>query len=357
MKIKRILGIALLGMAYWCQSTSVMAAQLVDVAKVQVNNDAIALEMVGKVQTKNEIILASYVNAHLTKLLLPGTKLTKGQVVAQMDTEFLSIERDLAIVEVERLSKEVYFLDRKLARNKKLTQQKNISQEVLDSIERELAQAKLFHKKAKLQLGELERKLALATVISDGDYVVAERYVNLGDYINIGQRIARLVPLNNLEVIAQVPVEYLGVLPVGKELKILNNQGDYKLNVERVLDVVMDDTQSIRLYMVPQQTNNEALTVGVQLVLNARFSVDNTVLAPIDAVIPQKNSAFVYVLDDDNVVRKEQVKILASTDKQFVLTGAIKTGDRVIVRGMRRIKPGDTVEVKPNRGNSNRGNQ
>jgi RND family efflux transporter MFP subunit len=348
-KIKIIL-LTILGIANWCHSQEAMAAQLVDVAVVQANNDAIALELVGKVQTKDEIILSSYVDAHLTKLLLPGTKLHKGQVVAQMDTEFLIIQRDLAAVELERLTKDVYFLDRKQKRNNQLKMQQSISQETLDSIERELVQAKFLCKKNQLLLDELERKLELATMVSDGNYIVAERYVSIGDYINVGERIARLMPLNNLEVVAQVPVEYLDILPVGKTLKILNDQGDYNLVVERVLNVVMDDTQSIRLFMVPQATENKALIVGLQLVLDARFSEENTVLVPMDAVIPRKNSAFVYVLAEDNVVEKQQVKILASTNKQFVLTGNIEQGDKLIIRGMRRVKAGDTVEVKQSRG-------
>ena len=93
MKKLKIILLTILGISNWFHSQEVNAAQLVDVAVVQSNNDAIVLELVGKVQTKDEIILSSYVDAHLTQLLLPGTKLHKGQVIAQMDTEFLIIQR------------------------------------------------------------------------------------------------------------------------------------------------------------------------------------------------------------------------------------------------------------------------
>lgn len=64
------------------------------------------------------------------------------------------------------------------------------------------------------------------------------------------------------------------------------------------------------------------------------------------AIGTDQNRKFVYVVNDKNMTEYRAVKIGESVNGQRVVTSGLRSGDRVIVEGIIRVRPG--IEVAPN---------
>ena len=64
------------------------------------------------------------------------------------------------------------------------------------------------------------------------------------------------------------------------------------------------------------------------------------------AVGTDQNKKFVMVVDADNKAVYREVTLGASADRLRVVTSGLKAGERVVVNGLQRVRPGVTVEPR-----------
>jgi len=61
------------------------------------------------------------------------------------------------------------------------------------------------------------------------------------------------------------------------------------------------------------------------------------------AVALDQGGAYVFVVNDKNVVEQKRVKVGTSRDGLLAIEDGLKAGDRVVVQGQQRIRAGMTV--------------
>jgi len=61
------------------------------------------------------------------------------------------------------------------------------------------------------------------------------------------------------------------------------------------------------------------------------------------AVALDQGGAYVFVVNDKNVVEQKRVKVGTSRDGLLAIEDGLKAGDRVIVQGQQRVRAGMTV--------------
>ena len=69
-------------------------------------------------------------------------------------------------------------------------------------------------------------------------------------------------------------------------------------------------------------------------------------LIPERALSTDQNAKFVYVVGDDGVANRRVVELGKLEGDMCVITSGLSAGDRVIVKGMQRVKPGQKVEAQ-----------
>ena len=82
--------------------------------------------------------------------------------------------------------------------------------------------------------------------------------------------------------------------------------------------------------------------VSVRIVLTIE---PEAVVVPEAAVQPGQDSSFVYVVDENNKVKVQPVKIARQIGAEVVIASGIKAGDRVITEIPQALAPGGTVTV------------
>lgn len=140
-----------------------------------------------------------------------------------------------------------------------------------------------------------------------------------------------------------------GVDKKGLEVMISLADEDQFTHVGRIdfLDNQLDaNTGTLRVRAVIQNEDG-LLTPG--LFVRVRFPVSpehEALLVQEQALGTDQGQRFLYVLDDENKVSYRRVKIGWLDNGRRVIEEGIKPGDRIVVNGLQRIRPGDTVAPK-----------
>ncbi len=83
---------------------------------------------------------------------------------------------------------------------------------------------------------------------------------------------------------------------------------------------------------------------GVYVKVNVDLgSEPNVMVVPQDAVFARETNLYVWRVKADNTVETVQVRMLKKVDGMISLSSGPKVGDRVVVDGIQRLKPGSTI--------------
>jgi membrane fusion protein, multidrug efflux system len=66
---------------------------------------------------------------------------------------------------------------------------------------------------------------------------------------------------------------------------------------------------------------------------------------PVVAVQTVQGTESVLLVDGDNKVKQRTITTSSRQGENYVVSGGLKPGDRVIVQGQHKVRPGDKVDV------------
>ena len=84
------------------------------------------------------------------------------------------------------------------------------------------------------------------------------------------------------------------------------------------------------------------MLMKVKLIKQSR----DALIIPEAAIIPIQKNHFVYLVNDENVVERRQVQIGLRKRGWVEIVGGVNAGEQVMVRGILKVRPGDTVKVQ-----------
>lgn len=194
-----------------------------------------------------------------------GDRVTKGQIIARLDTRLEEIEIEIATVrstdntQIAALQARIEFLESQAERNEKLARSNAVSQTTARESRleanlalRELEQAGLTRKLAELDLASARARLEQKVVRSPVDGVVIERLLNPGEYRDGEAHIATVAKIDTLRVEAFVPITLYSHLSVGQPVSILP-------------EAPLDTFRPATITVIDQVFDAATATVGVRI--------------------------------------------------------------------------------------------
>lgn len=210
------------------------------------------------------------------------------------------------------------------------------------------AEAQLSSARAALRLAELE--LDNVRIRAPFDGIVADRHVELGDFVDIGDPLADVMDLDPLRIVVQMTERHLGRIEVG-------DRGTAELvdgrTVEGVISYVGPSAhQATRTFPVELEVPNpdarviEGLTAEVRLPLE---EVQAHHVSPMVLTLADDGSIGVKTVSEDSRVVFRPVEILAGDD-DGVWLGGLPESVTVIMVGQEFVMDGQIVEPVPAEG-------
>jgi RND family efflux transporter MFP subunit len=183
--------------------------------------------------------------------------------------------------------------------------------------------------------------------------VVAER-TEVGQWLGEGDPVAVLVDLAEIHIQVAVPERQVAQVVVGGDVKVTIDALGEAVFTGRVQAVVPRADKASRSFPVEVAVTNPQRRILAGMLARVTFFLGQprlTLLVPKDALVPQPQGDGHVVRVSDGQTSIVPVKLLGSFGDRFAVEaigGSLEAGDRVIVRGNERVRPGQSVREAEN---------
>ncbi len=284
-----------------------------------------------------------------------GARVHKGQVLFQIDPRPYKAEADRAAAEVARAKAQLDLAVVNRERGRRLIEQNALAQSEFDRLasEERAAQANLSAAQAALQTARLNLEWTRVTSPIDGR--VSKAIITRGNLVTQSSLLTTVV--SDTPIYAEFNADeqtflkyaaaergkggpvYMGLMTedgyphVGK-LAFIDNALDAKSGTinGRAIFANADGRFTPGLFARIRLVSAESQTVA---------------LAPDRAVATDLGKRFVVVVNKANKAEYRPVEIGPLAGNLRIIRSGLKPGDRVIVGGLQKVKPGDTVAPVP----------
>ncbi len=301
------------------------------------------VEMPGTVISPADSRVAAAISGTVTWIADVGTAVEAGDVIARIDDRDWTLELADREAEIARLEARQGFMTRDLARFEELASSGNSPAQRLDQARMDLATTKAELDRARVALSRTRVNLTRAEVRAPFPGRVVERLAAQGEFASPGRELVRLVDTYHLEVRAQIPVALASALDVGAEVTVTDKDGGVAAPVRTIVPVGNEVSRTVELRVTAPEGR---WVVGTPVRVSIpTASVREVVAVPRDALVLRPGAVFIYAVADDNTARRIDVTTGTARGDLIEVVGDVQAGEKIIIRGGERLRPGQTVEL------------
>ncbi|HHG9063069.1 TPA: efflux RND transporter periplasmic adaptor subunit [Citrobacter freundii] len=299
-----------------------------------------------------------------------GDKVSKGESLYQIDPAPLQARLDSAKGALAKAQATANNVRLTLNRQSALIKSNYVSRQDYDTTRSQLNEAQANVAVAKADLEQTTINLRYANVTSPIDGISGKSSVTVGALVTANQENS-LVTVQRLDPIyvdlTQSVQDFLRLKEEKANGKIAQQQG--KIPVELMLEngkpyhhtgtlefsdpAVDETTGSVTLRAVFPNPEGEILPGMYVTALLDEGSQQNVLMVPQQGITHnEQGKATALILDQENVVQLREINAVKAVGNQWLVTAGLRPGDRVIVSGLQRIRPGSKARVLPSKLNT-----
>jgi membrane fusion protein, multidrug efflux system len=337
----------------------------VEVVSVEQKDVPIYRDWVGTLQGEVNATISAQVSGYLiSRLYNEGRAVTNGQVLFQIEPapfDAALAKAKAQVTEAEaRKGKTVLDVRRytPLAKTQAISQQ-----ELDDAIQKDkAADGDVASAQAAVQTAELN--LAFTTIRSPVDGIAGVAQAQIGDLLGPGAGALTTVTKSNpirvyFSVSQQLMTELAErVLAEGREIRtgegpplelVLASGSMYPLKgkfrfANNQVDVKTGTIQVVGEFPNPRELLLPGMFTRVRVLLNTET---NALLVPQRAVTDMQSRYLIALVGADNKVSIRPVTVGERVGQEWIITGNVKAGDRVVAEGVQKVREGAVVNPVP----------
>ena len=324
----------------WAQSAP-PAPVVVDEARM--DTFSAALWVSGTVISRHDARIAAETDGRITWVAEVGTHIGSGEPFATIDDTDLQLDLKDNQAQLESLHAQKRYQQINFKRLEQLTASNIGSVNLRDEAQSQLDMTVQEIRRAEVTIARTQRRIDQTRVLTPFPGVVVERLVQVGEFVNRGTQVARLVDTENREIRAQAPLTVSTFIREGLEVTVEHDDKQFLTPVNRVIPV--GDERS-RMFEVRIAADNPAWVIGSPV----RVALPNSdprelVAVPRDALVLRGSEMFVLRVTPDNTVEKVNVDTGIGLGNLIEVIGDVSGGDRIVTRGAERLQPGQAVVI------------
>ncbi|MEZ4459292.1 MAG: efflux RND transporter periplasmic adaptor subunit [bacterium] len=293
-----------------------------------------------------------------------GDRVEKDQVLAIVDpvvyqqrVKELQASVSLSQASVEEARAQLQNLQSELNRKKPLLARQLVTAREIEDLESQIAvasqrisvaQATVDQNRARLATGR--DNLQDTRVRAPFAGVVAERFVDMGNHVNAGQALFRIVDNGDVYLQLRVAEHDSGMIEQGMKVTMRIDALGGELvegTVARIAPAVDPQTRTLRIDVVKGNDDNwnrikPGMYARAQIVIAARASA---VVAPSQAIQKDRDgSRYVWKIVDGKAFKTSVQPGVRDRDQTEILDG-LKPGDLIVLRGEDKVTEGGVVQL------------
>lgn len=297
----------------------------------------------GSVMSRGDVRLAAEVGGRLAWMADVGDTVAAGQPIAHIDDEALQLTLKDNDATIQRLEANLDYAAKQLSRLQALTAQEIAARNALDQAESTKTMAEQDLVQARLAREQTLYRIERSRITAPFDGKVVERLAQPGGFVAPGGAIARFVDTRNTEVSARAPLSVAPFVRDGMKVTVKDALRSVESTVRSVIPVGDDRS---RMFELRINLADAAWAIGSPVQVGLPSSAPQQVVAvPRDALILRSESIYVYKLTSDDTVERVAVETGIGNGPRIEVHGALSAGDRVVIRGGERLRPGQKVRI------------
>ena len=339
-------------------SNSVFAREFppasVNVATAKMTELAPVIWVSGTVVSQNDSKIAAEISGRLISLSDLGARVERGEVIARIDDKQLKIQHREEQANLHNSRAHLRFLEAEVTRKTQLVKQKLSPVTELDKTvsERDIAKGDVIAAQARLE--RTEQDLAYTQLKAPFSGIVAQRIANLGEYVNNGSAIVRLVETANREATIFAPIVAYQFLKNAQQLAIESPLGNGMAKIKTLVPVA-----NARSHLMEVRLDMSSFDWPIGLSIKARIANGPSELSlavPRDALVLRRDGTSVFRINkSEQGAKAEKVAVTVGVGMGGLVAitntagnKSIAAGDLIVIRGAERLQDGQKVAIKEN---------
>ncbi|MVW79249.1 efflux RND transporter periplasmic adaptor subunit [Bordetella sp. 02P26C-1] len=339
------------------QASAAPAAPSVDVAPALGKSVIDWQEYSGRLEAIDVVDIRPLVSGTLTAVhFKDGSLVKKGDPLFTIDPRPYAAEVDRAAAQLAAAQARVAFTASELARGQRLLAENAIAKRDFESKRNDAREAAANLKAAQAALDAAKLNLGYTEIVAPVTGRVSRAEVTVGNVVAAGANskpLTRLVSVSQMYAAFDVDEKaYLNYVSPARttgasvpvELGLANDLEYPRAGVVQSVDNRID-TQSGTIRVRAVFDNADGLLVPG---MYARIRLGGTVphhavLIDERAIGTDQDKRFVLVVDDQGQTSYRRVTLGANQGNLRVVTSGLEPGERIVVNGLQRVRPGETV--------------
>jgi len=302
----------------------------------------------GSIYPWQEIVIAPEVGGYQVAAVNVeiGDAVKRGQVLARLSSELLESQVEISRASVEQATATLANAQAALRRGETLAGSGGLSSADLDQLRSNAiaAQAGLATAKANLDSAELRLRFTRVTAPDDG--VITARSANIGQVVQAGTEMLRLLRRSRIEWRAEVPEADLGQVRAGQKVDVTTAAG-VRLSgtVRSVAPTVQSSNRTGIVYVDIDAPSGRDARPGMFARGEIAVARVDALLVPLASNVMQDGYSYVYVIRADNTVARRRVQTGTVQDGSIEVSSGLTPGDRIVERGAGFLSDGAAIRV------------
>ncbi|MGS3174644.1 efflux RND transporter periplasmic adaptor subunit [Aeromonas sanarellii] len=319
--------------------------KMVTLADVARGEAGASIWVSGTVASRQQAALSAEVSGRVEWVAEFGSRVKAGDELLRLDSATLRLSLEQARAEQAREGSNLRYARAEFQRLERLHQQKSASQSQYDKARYDVEQAELAEQLARVQVRQIEEQLRKSRIFAPFDGVVNEHFVQPGEHVDAGEQALELVNPDQPDIRLRAPIVWAQQLGDGAKLRVEGEQlSSHAVYYQRAASA---DPKS-RLIELRLRPEPGSFIIGSPVRVALPLGERQTMLLPRDALVLGTEGSVVYQVEQSGEglkVNRVPVTVLFGDNQQVAVSGALKQGDRVVVRGAGSLQDGDKVEL------------
>ena len=307
------------------------------------------IKQVGTLEANETVMVKSEAKGKIKKIIFEeGKRVKEGEMLVKLDDAKIKAEIESIESKLVQFQAQLVNTKRNVIRNKDLLKDGVINQKVYDDILTQWEVGEAIIKEAEAKLSLAKEQLKDTSITSPFNGFTSERLVSIGDYIDVGDPIVKVVQTDPLKLSFRIPEKYAHSITVVKRALVTVEAYPKKEFSGIIYFVSPDIDTSTRTFLAKAKIPNPDNKLKPGMFANATITTEthhNAMVIPWEALVVKEDETYVFRIDS-NIAKKVPVKIILVFEGQAEVEGSLSPGASVVKEGKFSLKDGDKISEK-----------
>jgi membrane fusion protein, multidrug efflux system len=294
---------------------------------------SVSLRSTGEILSWEDVELKAPVAGNVLRIHFnEGQYIRRGATILEIDSRVWQAQKRGLEAQLESAHSE-------LRRRERLFEVEGASQEMVD-------QSRVAVSDLEARIEELDVRIDLSVVRAPFSGRVGMRNFSPGAWLTQGEIITQLVQSDRLRVEFDIPSRYATLPRTGMEVRVIPSaNGDTAVaTIYAIQPQINPDSRSLRIRAEINNASGNFIPGDFAQVLLDIDSMEEALLIPAEAIIPELNTQVVFV-GRNGTAQRQEIRTGTRTQNRVHVTSGLNPGDTILLTGLMEVRDGSDIRI------------